>query len=195
MIALDIHRNNPGTSILEKFISECFIKDKSDNQRKLKIIFSDDSQKRIRQIKQVISLLFLAKRESEKLLCHVLSITEQLYIKCGVFSKELKPYLQSTIKNEIYRASKKSSVFEVVWLIFFSRYIGLGINKDELKNLLIHSNIEDNKFYKSILNSKQEIFGDTGIELFKSPKHFKNDKNFTLAKYLDIFNRDEDFSD
>ena len=195
LVALDIHRNNPGTNILEKFISECFIKHKSNNQRNLKIIFSDDSQKRIRQVKQVISLLFLAKRESEKLLCHVLSITEQLYIKYGEFYKDLKPYLKSTIKNEIYRASKKSSVFEIVWLIFFSRYIGLEINKDELNNSLIHSNIEDNKFYKSILDSKQEIFRDTGITLFKSPSHFKKDKNFTLAKYLDIFNRDEDFSE
>lgn len=195
LIALDIHRNNPGTSILEKFISECFIKDKSDKQRKLKIIFSDDSQKRIRQVKQVISLLFLAKRESEKLLCHVLSITEQLYIKYGEFYKDLKPYLKSTIKNEISRASKKGSVFEIVWLIFFSRYIKLGINKDELNNLLFSPDAEDNKFYKSILNSQQEIFKDTRIVLFKSPKHFNQDKNFTLAQYLDIFEHNDDCED
>ena len=191
LIALDIHRNNPGTSILEKFISECFIKDKSNNQRKLKVTFSQDSKKRIRQIKQVISLLFLVKRESEKLLCHVLSISEQLYIDWNPEYSNLTQYLKSTIKNEIYRASKKGSVFETVWLIFFSRYMRLGIRENELSELLEESTIEDNHFYKSILNSKQEIFKNTGIQLFKAPRHFKSDPEFTLAKYLDIFDRSD----
>jgi hypothetical protein len=80
LIALDIHRKYPGTSILEKFISECFVKSKSQEQKRLKIVFSQNKPRRLREIKQVISLLFLIKRESEKLLCHVLSICEQLYI-------------------------------------------------------------------------------------------------------------------
>ncbi len=191
LIALDIHRKNPGTSILEKFISECFIKDNSTKQKKLKIIFSKNSQKRIRQVKQVISLLFLVKRESEKILCHVLSISEQLYIHYCDEYPNFKKYLKSTIKNEISRASDKGSIFEVVWLIFFSRYLGLGINQEQLKELLNEVNIEENKFYKSILNSKQEIFKETGIQLFKAPRHFKNDLEFTLAKYLDIFDRED----
>lgn len=190
LIALDIHRKNLGTSILEKFISECFIKDTFDNRKKLKIVFSDNDKRRIIQIKQVIVLLFLTKRESEKLLCHVLSITEQLYLTYGRSYRDLKPYLKLTIKNEIYRASVKGSIFEIVWLIFFSRYLKLGINQEELNNILINCNIKDNKFYKSILKSKQEIFSDTEIELFKSPIHFKNDPNFTLAKHLDLFNKD-----
>ncbi|MEM8677445.1 MAG: RNA-directed DNA polymerase, partial [Cyanobacteria bacterium P01_G01_bin.67] len=99
LITLDIHRNNPGTSILEKFISECFIKEYSTNKKTLKIVFSDNSKEKIRQVKQVISLLFLVKRESAKLLCHVLSVTEQLYIDYGRYYKDLKRYLIDTIKN------------------------------------------------------------------------------------------------
>jgi retron-type reverse transcriptase len=70
LIALDIHRNNPGTSILEKFISEIFDRDKT-----IKIKFSLKEDK---EIKKVISLLFLLKRDSEKIICHVLSVTEEL---------------------------------------------------------------------------------------------------------------------
>ena len=194
LIALDIHRSNPGTNILEKFVSECFAKNNQTKERKLKIIFSKNPQKRIRQIKQVISLLFLVKRESEKLLCHVLSISEQLYISYRQDYSDLKQYLKSTIENEISIASNKGSIFEVVWLIFFSRYLGLGINQERLKDLLDKSNIEANKFYTSILNSEQKIFRDTistNIRLFKTPKHFKNDPEFTLTKYLDIFDRED----
>ena len=71
--------------------------------------------------------------------------------------------------------------------------MGLGIGENELSELLEESNIEDNPFYKSILKSKQEIFRDTnnlGLKLYKAPKYFKNDREFTLAKYLDIFDRD-----
>ena len=54
--------------------------------------------------------------------------------------------------------------------------------------------MEENLFYKSILESRQEIFRDTissKINLFKTPKHFKDDPEFTLAKYLDIFDRED----
>ena len=190
LIALDIHRNYPGTSILEKFVSECFTKDDL-NKKKLKIVFSKNKQQKIRQVKQVISLLFLVKRESEKLLCHVLSISEQLYLSYSLDCSELKNYLKVTVENEISRASSKSSIFEAVLLIFFSRYLRLGINPSRIGELVKNSNIKKNQFYKSILNSKQEIFRDIGIELFKSPKYFKNNTEFTLAKYLDIFDREE----
>ncbi len=191
LIALDIHRKCPGTSILEKFISECFTKNNPNKEKKLKIIFSKNNQKRIREVKQVISLLFLVKRESEKLLCHVLSISEQLYIDYSKDCSELKNYLKSTIENEILRASRKGSIFEIVWLIFFSRYLRLGINSEKLNELIENLNIKENQFFKSILNSQQEIFKDIGIELFKAPRHFQQDPEFTLAKYLDIFDREE----
>ena len=192
LIALDIHRRYPGTSILEKFISECFVKSKS---KELKIVFSQNKQRRSREIKQVISLLFLIKRESEKLLCHALSICEQLYITYGKEHNELKPYIKSTIKNEMFRAANKGSIFEIVWLVFFSRYLKLGINKDKINELVkdLDDYLKENQFYKSILESRQEIFRElkNNIQLFKAPKHFKENTEFTLYKYLDIFDRDE----
>jgi hypothetical protein len=195
LIALDIHRKYPGTSILEKFISECFVKSKSKKQKDLKIVFSQNKQRRLREIKQVISLLFLVKRESEKLLCHVLSICERLYLEYNKDNNELKPYIKSTIENEVSRASNKGSVFEIIWLIFFSRYLGLGINKERINELVqdLDADLKKNQFYKSILESKQEIFRELekGIELFKAPTHFKNNTEFILSKYLDIFDREE----
>jgi hypothetical protein len=171
LIVLDIHRKYPGTSILEKFISECFAKNKLKEQRDLKIIFSQDKQRQLREIKQVISLLFLIKRESEKLLCHVLSICEQLYIGSGKENDELKLYIRSTIENEVFRASNKGSIFEIVWLIFFSRYLGLGINKERINELVqdLDDDLKKNQFHKSILESQQEIFRElqNDIELFK----------------------------
>ena len=134
LIALDIHRENPGTSILEKFISECFTKEESIKEKRLKITFSDNTKKRIRQVKQVISLLFLVKRESEKLLCHVLSVTEQLYIEYKDYHQDFKRYLKDSVENEILLTFEKGSTFEVVWLIFFSRYMSLGIQLNGFSN-------------------------------------------------------------
>lgn len=194
LIALDIHRKYPSTSILEKFISECFAKNKSTEQKDLKIVFSQNKQSRLREIKQVISLLFLVKRESEKLLCHVLSICERLYIKHKKEYEDLQSYIKSTIENELSRASNKGSIFEIVWLIFFSRYLGLGINKERINKLVqdLDDDLKINQFYNSILNSKQAIFREIqGIQLFISPKRFKEDTEFTLSKYLDIFDREE----
>ena len=98
---------------------------------------------------------------------------------------QLKPYLQSIIKSEIAKASEKGSIFEIVWLIFFSRYIGLGIEKAEFKSLVENHGVKNNPFYQSILNSSQKIFKDTKIDLFKTPKKCTEK---TLAQYLDIFN-------
>jgi retron-type reverse transcriptase len=69
--ALDIHKAYPGTSILEKFFSELYDKD-----RKLKIQFSSDTNTRNKQILKALSLLMLVKRESEKTLCQALAIIE-----------------------------------------------------------------------------------------------------------------------
>lgn len=76
--ALDIHKRIPGTSILDKFLSELFT---SGKERKLKIVFSRFKQERKKEIRKAISLLFLTKRSSDKILCHILAIVEQLFIK------------------------------------------------------------------------------------------------------------------
>jgi hypothetical protein len=177
LIALDIHRRNPGTSILEKFVSELF-----DENKKLKVVFS--RAKKEKQVKEMISLLFLTKRESEKVLCHVLSITEQLYLE----DRGLKEYLKGIVEGEIKRASTKGSTFEVVWLIFFSRYVGLGIKNFD--QLIGSNSIKENEFCKSILNSRQEIFKDSiqsdDIVLFRKPSDCKDKR---LVQHLAIFDR------
>ncbi len=181
LIALDIHRDNPGTSILEKFVSEIFTNSKN---KKLKLKFSESLHKRNQQIKKVISLLFLVTRESEKLLCQVLSVSQQLYIDYHAEQTDLKEYLKLIITNHITLASKKGSVFEIVWLIFFSRYIKLGITNFD--NLVENDKVKSNQFYKSILTSQQKIFNDTEVKLFKKPRDCQE---VSLAQYLDIFNR------
>lgn len=64
---LDIHKAYPGTSIIEKFLSELF-----DKKYNLKLYFSNNLKVRKKQILKTFSLLFLLKRESEKnpMLCY-----------------------------------------------------------------------------------------------------------------------------
>ena len=63
LMAMDIHKEYPGSSILEKFFSELFSKDNV-----LKIKFSAKSNSRKKQILKTFSLLMLLKRVSEKVL-------------------------------------------------------------------------------------------------------------------------------
>lgn len=186
LIALDIHRANPGTSILEKFISELFVKRKINGnvEKKLKLVFSTSKEKRYKQVKKVIVLLFLVKRESEKLLCNILSVSEQLYIDHNQEYPDLKEYLKRTIESEIKIASDSGSVFSIVWLVFFSRYIKLGIKS--FNPIVCNKEIQNNQFYKSIVNSQQFFFKDSSINLFRKPKDCRD---MTLANYLDIFDR------
>jgi hypothetical protein len=186
LIALDIHRNYPGTSILEKFFSEIF-----DSNRKLKIKFSDLKKTREKEIKKSISLMFLVKRESEKILCHVLSIVEQLFLSYKKEFTDLKDFIKLTIVSEIKTASSRGSVFEIVWLVFFSRFISLGIKPEEFKLFIENELIISNQFYKTIFISRQEIFKDSHVNLFKKPSDCWEVKDFSLAKYLDIFDRNK----
>jgi len=175
--AMDIHREYSGTSILEKFFSELF-----DDECNLKIKFSKDINSRKKQILKTFSLLMLIKRESEKVLCHVLAVIEAIYLK---YRKEfdLKTPLQAIIKSEIKKATIKKSIFELVWLVFYTRYLSLGITK--LNELISDDNLE-NEFLKSMTTSQQKIFKDSGITLFRKPSDCKD---LSLAKRLAVFDR------
>ncbi len=176
--ALDIHKSFPGTSILEKFFSELY-----DNDSKLKIQFSTDSKARNKQILKAMSLLMLAKRESEKTLCHVLAICEEIYI--NYYSTKLKIHLKNLIESEIVKASDKKSAFELVWLVFFSLYLSLGI-----KNFskIINKELIETELLKSVISSEQKFFNDSNIKLFLKPEDCKTK---TLAKQLAIFDRNK----
>ena len=175
--ALDIHRLHPGTSILEKFFSELF-----NDDHQLKIEFSNDKNSREKQILKTFSLLMLLKRESEKVLCQVLAICEAIYDKYKLQYK-LKDSLRELVEAEIKNASNKKSVFELAWLVFYSRYIGLGITSFAP---LIHKDLLENPFLKSIVTSQQKFFSDSKIDLFRKPKDCGDIK---LAKRLAVFDR------
>lgn len=174
--ALDIHKTYPGTSILEKFFSELY-----DNDSNLKIQFSEDNHARNKQILKAMSLLILVKRESAKTICHVLAICEQIYTK--YCSQKLKDQLKKLIKYEIIKASNKESAFELVWLVFFSNYLSLGI-----KNFskLIKKELMETELLKSVILSEQKFFSDSNLKLFLKPEDCKTK---TLAKRLAIFSR------
>lgn len=178
--AMDIHKEYPGTSILEKFFSELY----TDNHE-LKIRFSNEPNSRRKQILKTLSILMLLKRESEKILCHVLAVIELIYIK---FRKDfdLKTPLRDLVVSELKKASHKESVFELVWLVFYSRYIGLGITN--FSELILEEKL-NNLFLKSILTSQQKVFNDSGVNLFRKPSACQD---MTLAKRLAVFERNKD---
>jgi hypothetical protein len=173
---LDIHKKYPGTSIIEKFLSELY-----DKQCNLKLYFSRNKQVREKEILKTLSLLFLLKRESEKVLCYILAIIEDIYNKYNK-NKELKNILIEIIELEVKQASEKRSEFEIIWLVFFSRYLRLGIDFSPL----IDKHLKENKLLKSVLQSKQKIFPDSNIKLFRKPSDCHGQK---LAKHLAVFNR------
>lgn len=179
LIALDVHRRYPGTSILEKFISELF-----SRKNILKIKLSKNDTRKLKEIKKLISLLLLAKRESEKILSHVLAIIQFVYLDNKHLKLYLKPYLKTIIEWEVKSASKKGSAFEVVWYVFFSRYLGLGII--EFDKLIENQEVLNNEFIKSMLASKNKLFPDSGMQLFKKPSLCKDQ---LLVDYLDVFKK------
>jgi len=178
LIVLDIHRRNPGTSIIEKFLAELFDKEKS-----LKIRISDNYARGFQEIKKMIELLFFTKRESQKILCHVLSICDRLYNEYDKIYPNLKDYLRDRIKYEIKIASENGSTFEVVWYIFFSRFIKLGIR--DFKSLIENEKIRGNSFYKTMHLSKQEIYKNSKIQLFTRPKEFTGKNLASLTAVFD----------
>lgn len=176
---LDIHKKYPGTSIIEKFLSELFNKN-----YKLKLRFSSNSKARQKEILKTFSLLFLLKKESEKILCYVMSIIEAIYVKENK-RYNLKEYLRKIIELEIKNASEKKSVFEIIWYIFFSRYLGLGVTFSDS----IDPDLKENLLLKSMTASRQKIFSDSGITLFRKPRDCCGEN---LAKQLAVFNRSKE---
>lgn len=175
--ALDIHKAHPGTSILEKFFSELF-----NINNELKIEFSAERNSRRKQILKTFSLLMLLTRDSEKVLCHALAVCEAIFDKYKTQYK-LKDVLKEIVETEIKKASDRKSVFKLAWLVFFSRYIGLGITSFAT---LIHKDNLENLLLQSMLTSQQKFFADSKIDLFCKPKDCTDKK---LAKRLAVFDR------
>ena len=179
LTALDIHKEYPGTSILEKFFGELF-----DGDYNLKIQFADKKSSRRKEILKTLSLLVLAKRESEKILCHILSVIELIYLKYRTEFK-LKEIIRELVESEIVKANEKQSIFELTWYLFYTKYMGLGIGEKWI-NSTVNEELRKNPFLKSMFASKQKIYNDSHINLFSKPKDCKG---VVLAKRLAVFER------
>jgi hypothetical protein len=176
--ALDIHYDYPGTSILNKFISELTKKDR------LKIIFSKDKAKKFKEIKKLISLLFMIKRESEKVMGNVLAIIDLIFLEHKKTHPELKDFIKNIIIDDVKRSSAKDSVFDVLWLVFFTKFRQFGIG--DVSKYVDSVFIKGNKFYQCLVNNKP-IFTDDKYALLKKPKDLKE---IMLIEYVDLFKRD-----
>lgn len=176
--ALDIHYEYPGTSILNKFISELTRKDK------LKVAFSKDKTKQLKEIKKLISLLFMIKRESGKVMGNVLAIIDLVFIEHKKRHLELKDFIKNIIVDDIKRSSDKDSVFDVLWLVFFAKFRQFGIG--DVSKYIDSAIINGNKLYQCLVNNKS-IFVDDKYTLFKKPKDLNENM---LIEYVDLFKRD-----
>lgn len=173
--ALDIHRHFPGTSLLEKFLSELF-----NRKHELKIQFSQRPESRKKQLLKVFSLLMLLKRESEKTICLVIAIIAAIYKEYDV-EHNLKLILTDLIKAEIVFAADKNSNFELIWLVFLLKHLQLGMTESINK-----LNADGDPFLRTILTEKQDIFTDAKVQLFVNPSE---NQSQNLANTFDVFNR------
>lgn len=174
---IDIHRENPSTSVLDKFLSELV-----DDKYNLKLATLTE-----KETIKVLSLLTFVEKESPKTLCHILSIIELLYLRSPkniIMKNKIIEIIKSGINNSI----EEESIFHFCWYVFFSKYMSLNIAIPDLRNC--EDNFKTNEFVKSISNSRQEFFKD-----FKDAKFFINPKKSVsknLAYKLDIFNKERE---
>ena len=96
----------------------------------------------------------------------------------------LKPFIKQIVEKELVAASDKNSAFDVVWYIFFSRYIGLGITN--FMSLVTNKKVASNTFVQSIITSQDKLYSDSGVKLFIKPSECKG---VSLAHRLDVFKR------
>lgn len=215
--ALEIHREYPGTSLLEKFLSELIDnnKEKAINERLL-IEFANPnipedalnySKVKKKNIMKTISLLMLLKNESSKSLGKVLAIIECLVLDEDNNWLRDEGYLLEVFLSEIGKSILKNSPFELAWYLYFccrhnieidllrllkklKKEEKIGCNPNEL-------DILKNPFIATLRNKfpgkpegYQNPFGDKkiNIEMFKSPEELKD---VFLINYLDVFNRAE----
>lgn len=169
---LDIHRKYPGTSILEKFLSDIV-----DSNHKLKVTVREK-----KDVLKMLSLLVFITKESPKTLCHVLAIIELLYLKFKKV-KDITDKIKHIVGIEIEKSIEENSAFSFIWYVFFSKYLGLNVRYTIDKNSELYRNL----LVQSIDQSKQLFFTD-----YNEGKFFVNPKKAVkqnLAKTLDVFYR------
>lgn len=215
--ALEIHREHPGTSLLEKFLGELIDNNKEKAvKERLLVEFAnpnipDDAQNyskvKKKNIMKTISLLMLLKYESSKSLGKVIAI-----IECLILDEENnwlvdEAYLLDVFLIEIEKAILKNSPFELAWYLYFCYRHKIEIDLLRLLKKLknegkISCNPSDHKILKNpfiaTLRNKfpekaggyQNPFGDKKINI-KMFKKIEELKDVFLINYLNVFNSAE----
>lgn len=215
--SLEIHREHPGTSLLEKFLGELIDNNKEKAiKERLLVEFANPnipedafnySKVKKKNIMKTISLMMLLKNESPKSLGKVMAI-----IECLILDEDNKwlldeGYLLDVFLNEIERSIVKNSPFELSWYLYFCCRHNIEIDllrlikklKKEEKISCNPSELEilKNPFIATLRNKLpnkavgyQNPFGDKNIniEMFKKPEQLKD---VFLINYLDVFDRAE----
>jgi len=215
--ALEIHREHPGTSLLEKFLGELIDNNKEKAvKERLLVEFAnpnipDDahnySKVKKKNIMKTVSLLMLLKNESSKSLGKVLAI-----IECLILDEDNKwlldeGYLIDVFLTEIEKAIHKNSPFELSWYLYFCCRHNIEIDLLRLlKKLKKEGKISCNPSELGILKNSfiatlrnkfpgkaegyQNPFGDKkiNVEMFKKIEELKD---VFLINYLNVFNRAE----
>jgi len=195
---LEIHRDHPGTSLLDKFLSELTHADKGiPIAERLKLAFVSknihkECQNKVtkKNVRKLVSLLLFVKKESPKTLARVLSTFEcLLHMKLPWF----RLYITAVLKNEIKETLKTNSAFELAWLIYFVKRHNLKIDFDKvLKSKQNAKNAEllANPFIATLLGDRKNPFDNTKhkIDMYVEPKKCSH---IYLVDYLDIFDKGE----
>lgn len=213
---LQLHRGYPGTSIIEKFLSELILtkKTKGDDGKeyinpiadRFLLDFGDPSKATgIKKVKKAVSLLLMVKNESSKSLGKVLAILEHILL----FGKIdwFREYIPTQIKSEIKQAITKESPFELNWLLYFNCRHNLEIDLKTIYKEMKTDGVHDKTLgtcglltnpFIATLRGKRAGKGNitnpfeenlNGIELFETPENLNETY---LIEYLDIFDRDKD---
>ena len=213
---LQLHRDYPGTSIIEKFLSELILSKRTkdrDGQCKVNSVadrflldFGDTSKATgIKKIKKAVSLLLMLKNESSKSLGKVLSILEHILLFGEI--DWFREYVTIQIKSEIKQAITKESPFELNWFLYFicrhNLEIDLRVIYKEMRDDDVHNKtlgncgLLENRFIATLRGKRagkgniENPFEEdlNGILLFESPENLIDTY---LIEYLDIFDRDKD---
>ncbi|SAD11456.1 Uncharacterised protein [Enterobacter cloacae] len=115
---------------------------------------------------------------------NVLAIIDLIFLKHKKTHPELKEFIKNIIIDDVKRSSAKDSVFDVLWLVFFTKFRQFGIG--DISKYVDSVFINNNKFYQCLVNNKP-IFIDDKYALFKKPKDLNE---IMLIEYVDLFKRD-----
>jgi hypothetical protein len=204
--ALEIHREYPGTSLLEKFMGELIDKKKTNGTEleiweRLKIEFVGSNipeEKKLgiikTNIKKTVSLLIHLTKESPKTLAKVLSILECIILNSEYGWLNENDYIANLIKGELLHSVKNNSAFEFCWWGYFGlkhRYISnipdlIKMEADIIKESYI--SLETNPFVKTLLGLIADPFNliehsEILVKPISDCGH--------LVDYLEIFHRNE----